>query len=284
MHKNVIPFKSILFFSMLIILISYVWPAHTPFMQYTPPATALKEEQMVKGTWHESFEEKINMWIEEIQQNDPLFTHWEHATWNAYPFGPGSRQWVVILTMKEEEVGYLIVGDFNGLELIEYGFTTEPILSQQVENERINEDFVYLGLVWGRLEDGVLTDLITGERYEHVPYNRKQYYTQGFNAQSIQDVYIFNQSYDAIALYMGEYTIGKAPHHFREQGAYAFYGSIVPHVTGVFNIYAAHRWESSTSKDGNRRPPIHFLGIADLGLRFIALDTLKQFGEVQEID
>jgi hypothetical protein len=287
MFSKLIPFRGILCCGILTLLFSFSPLPSFQLDQYTPAATDILQVHVEEGTWEDHFTAKVEMWIAEIQQKDPLFAHWQQATWKAYPFGPGSRQWVILMTVGHQEVGYLIVGDHDGLELIEYGFTTEGLLSQLVEDERMREHFFYHGLVWGVLENGVIRDLITGEHYDHVSVQEVDVYVKGVSPVVLSDVTTFDQTYDAIALYNGKYTVRQAPASFEPDLEYVYFGSLLPRVTGVFNIFAAHEWQRDAPGSNATLPETeqtYFLAIADMGLRFFPLDTLLQFGEIQAVD
>src|SRR5688500_11601043 len=80
-----------------------------PQLAVTAESSSL-DEYSLSNQWQRAFEEQIEQWISEIANKDTQFAHWLNSTVETYPFGPGQRQWVVIILNQErEEIGYLIV-------------------------------------------------------------------------------------------------------------------------------------------------------------------------------
>lgn len=72
----------------------------------------------------------VEGWIQDLSQHAP-FTVWKGAEYEISPLGPGLHSWLVQLTKKEKELGYLIVSatETQQLTLSEYGVGPSPLFS-----------------------------------------------------------------------------------------------------------------------------------------------------------
>lgn len=77
-----------------------------------------------------NFEDQIHLWIHELS-SQPNFKTWKTAQWTSHPLGPGTHGWVILITNKSEELGYLIVNSTPTGEIIlsEYGNGPTPLYS-----------------------------------------------------------------------------------------------------------------------------------------------------------
>lgn len=82
----------------------------------------------------ELFDGTVNQWITELSEQDE-FTDWQSSTvqWDRQPLGPGLHGWIVIITDRGQELGYLVVtvdpeGNYH---LSEYGHGEYPLFSEQ---------------------------------------------------------------------------------------------------------------------------------------------------------
>ena len=77
------------------------------------------------------FEKAVGQWISELSQQSE-FSDWVGAEWRREPLGPGMHGWIVLLSTKGKEVGYLVVSvDLNGTFILsEYGHGEYPLFSE----------------------------------------------------------------------------------------------------------------------------------------------------------
>jgi hypothetical protein len=89
----------------------------------SPPALPLTE--LFAGT--------VNQWITELSKQKE-FADWQSTTlqWDRQPLGPGLHGWIVIITDRGQELGYLVVSvDPDGnYRLSEYGHGEYPLFSE----------------------------------------------------------------------------------------------------------------------------------------------------------
>ncbi len=97
-----------------------------------------------------SFDEQINLWIQELS-NQPNFKAWKTAQWTSHPLGPGMHGWVILITNKTQELGYLIVNSTPTGKVIlsEYGNGPTPLYSlarlhqSLLQQELVQADLTY---------------------------------------------------------------------------------------------------------------------------------------------
>lgn len=89
--------------------------------QTDPPEPVIDSERL---------NQQIKTWIAELAKQKP-FTVWQSAQYDIYPLGPGTHGWLVLITLNNEEIGYLIVSAApdNQLTLSEYGIGSNPLYS-----------------------------------------------------------------------------------------------------------------------------------------------------------
>ncbi|MDR6549037.1 hypothetical protein [Paenibacillus qinlingensis] len=96
--------------------------------QVKEPNTAVTSTPDMAST--ASFGSTISNWQATLAK-EAGFAGWLNARWNSYPLGPGTHGWVIILSDKGQEVGYMIVHavDSGGFRLTEYGTGPSPLFS-----------------------------------------------------------------------------------------------------------------------------------------------------------
>lgn len=235
--------------------------------------------------WEDKFHQQVQGWIKQISARETSFKTWEVAKWESYPFGPGSKQWIVLILDKGEEIGYLIIGEEeNGeLLLIEYGKNEGAVLSRASEREELAEEgFIYSGLLWAKNEQNVIVDLITNEAYEHVPIEFLKPYWVGEKVEKLQ----FNKNIamaeqDPILFYhpltnnqATEVTL------FDASQSYFFQAELLPQVTALYNVLGIHYWDwNPVTKEQTGM----FVGLSDGGVRFLSLQYLNQVGYFSQV-
>lgn len=241
-------------------------------------------EIKVEHQWEDKFHQQVQGWIKQISAREPNFNTWEAAKWESFPFGPGSKQWIILILDKGEEIGYLIIGEENGeLLLIEYGKSEGAVLSQAVEKEELaEEDFIYSGLLWGKNENNIVVDLITNEAYEHVPIDLVSPYWSGETVKSLQlnQRLSVEEGKDAILFYK-QLTANQETEvtQFEGSHSYFFQTELLPKVTALYNVIGIHYWDwNPVTKDQTGL----FIGLSDEGIRFLSFRYLNQIGHFSE--
>jgi|GEM_PF-5176525 len=250
------------------------------------PSIAVSEERLViqneidqKSTWEERFSERVETWIQEISEKDNRFSAWQGSTWESYPFGPGSKQWIIILKKEQIEVGYLIVGadPESEVALIEYGQMDSPVLQELTSIDSWEDHFFYNGLLWSIDHHGELQDLITGEKYTHVGKEKISPSWSGSAVSALSKVTIKKENdHDPITLYQDQRNLvekqKKAQNElsFAEANASAYFAEIIPQVKGIYGIDSIHYWNGDESPAKNM-----FIGLDDSGIRFFSADYLS---------
>lgn len=117
-----------------------------------------------------SFGSTISQWQSKLAKEQG-FADWQQAKWNSYPLGPGTHGWVIILTNKGQEVGYMIVqvADSGEFRLTEYGTGPSPLFSlttlyrSLVQQELIPSTALYedFALDESIIEDRLYMDTLT---------------------------------------------------------------------------------------------------------------------------
>lgn len=246
----------------------------------------IPHEAQVEQQWEDRFYQQVQGWIKQISAREPNFNTWETAKWESYPFGPGSKQWIILILDRGEEIGYLIIGEENGeLLLIEYGKSEEAVLSRAVEKKELaEEDFIYSGLLWGKNEKNIVVDLITNEAYEHVPIELVIPYWSGEMVKSLQLNHRFSaeEGKEAILFYK-QLKVNKDSSeatHFEASHSYFFQTELLPQVTALYNVLGIHYWDwNPISKDQTGL----FVGLSDEGVRFLSFRYLNQIGHFYEM-
>jgi len=79
----------------------------------------------------ERFDQAVNEWIIQLSKQSE-FKSWGKADWRREPLGPGMHGWIVLLSVKGKEVGYLVVGAKPDGQFIltEYGAGEYPLFSE----------------------------------------------------------------------------------------------------------------------------------------------------------
>lgn len=262
----------------------------------------LKNKQQDQSTvmnWEEQFKQKVEDWIKQISSEDERFRVWHSASWESYPFGPGSRQWIVLITHQEQEVGYLMVGEDHteSLVLIEYGMMDSSTIKDLIDQEKLESHFFYHGLVWATHENSFLTDLITGEHYEHVHLPDVTPFWQGEPVHKLAKVVLSDQMVTEPILHyppsadqvLYDSTLGEHEHTAKQKEALmqelqlkrdSFFSSqILPGVRGLYSIDSIHTWETIDSFQRTL-----YIGLKDSGIRFFSLDYLIQLKDATFIE
>lgn len=82
-------------------------------------------QAFAEENWEQLFNKQIKAWINELSQNDPLFSSWSKSTYTTEALGPNSKQWLVTLFIKDRRVGYMIIAEQeekpHRFLLMEYG-------------------------------------------------------------------------------------------------------------------------------------------------------------------
>jgi hypothetical protein len=246
----------------------------------------VQPEVKKENQWEDKFHQQVQGWIKQISARESSFKTWETAKWESYPFGPGSKQWIVLILDKGEEIGYLIIGEEeNGeLLLIEYGKNEDAILSRVSEREDLaGNGFIYSGLLWAKNEKNVIVDLITNEAYEHVPIESLTPYWLGEKVEKLQlnQKVAIDVEKEPILFYSQLTTTkDKETTLFDASQSYFFQTELLPQVTALYNVLGIHYW------DWNPATKEHtglFVGLSDEGVRFLSLQYLNHIGHFSEV-
>jgi hypothetical protein len=257
----------------------------------------LSNEKDSKGDtdWTGLFVKQVDKWLAEISKTDSRFKHWSTVKWESYPFGPGSKQWMVILLRDNQEIGYLIVG-VNASEqliLIEYGQSEHVSLLHVIQDE--TTPFIYSGLLWAVVDEGMLVDIITRERYEHVDLKEVEPYWSGESVQKINQFYtcLGELDVDSAIVHYGnklnnkkigsnklqdtqDKSINKLISIQRDttkKNQPLFYkAEILPKVRGLYQVESIHTW--ATLGKNRELDETYYFGLRDGGLRFLSYKYL----------
>jgi hypothetical protein len=239
-----------------------------------PKTTAVES-----SSWEVTFQKQVEHWIKQISQEESMFIEWTKHEWESYPFGPGSKQWIVLILDQGKEIGYLMIGEAESgkLQLIEYGKSEQSVLSQVIVENKIDEAFVYGGLLWAQRENNVLVDLLTYEAYEHVSAESFTPSWLGVQVNQLDSSYFFAQKKEREPI--GYYKSSPAEpvsittlSQFELTQSYFYQAEIIPQVTALYNIIGLHHWDSETET------PNSFIGIQDEGIRYLSHRYLVQMG------
>jgi hypothetical protein len=233
----------------------------------------------VQNQWEVTFQEQVKHWIHQISEQEALFKAWKNQEWESYPFGPGSKQWIVLILDQGKEIGYLMIGQTeNGeLQLIEYGKSDQSVLSKVIAEDKLVEDFVYGGLLWAEKEKNVLVDLLTYEAYEHVSLES---FTPSWLGEQVQlldgrQIFSHKKEREPIVYYTSspsEPVSLRETRQLETSKSYFYQAEILPQVTALYNVIGLHLWDSDTETSSS------FVGIQDEGVRFLSYRYLDQMG------
>ncbi|WP_202076656.1 hypothetical protein [Caldalkalibacillus salinus] len=276
-------------------------------------APFIQDTHTVQGPWEDRFEQQVKEWIDQIAHQDEQFTSWKQANWDSYPMGPGSRQWVVLLVNKGQEVGYLIVGqaddDHHEFVLMEYGQQYQQSLQGWLEEPyESSGPILYAGLFWGYEVDNVLHDFFTHEAYEHIETDIVVDKPKGAKVDLLQKVHRVDKDQGtSMAKISGSVSdINGSPmdevdkedlsqhdiHHTVTDAA-IFDATIntvtyldtyiLPQVRAIYDVVGFHVWEKGTPhldqgpthlKERTEQPMTLFVGLEDAGIRYLGLQYL----------
>lgn len=248
----------------------------------------IQEEISVDKPWEKAFDQQIKTWMKEISAKESQFQEWMNATYETYPFGPGSKQWVVIVLKNNQEIGYFIVGQASDqpiFELIEYGQSEWSVLSTELRNNPVflAEDFFYHGLLLAKKEDNTLVDLLTQEKYDHVSLEKVKPFWSGEMVNLLhreQDFVDDPKKEPVVFITSADQTESLNPIQFQEAHQYFYRAKILPDVTGLYKVSSIHYWQ------GMDHPPQHsklFIGLEDEGTRYLSYQYLEQLGSFSEM-
>lgn len=246
----------------------------------------IEHEVKQRVQWEDKFHLQVQGWIKQISARESSFKTWETAKWESYPFGPGSKQWIVLILDKGEEIGYLIIGEEeNGeLLLIEYGRNEDAVLSSVSERDDLaGNDFIYSGLLWAKNEKNVIVDLITNEAYEHVPIELLTPYWLGEKVEKLQlkQKLAIDVEKEPILFYSQLTTTQvKEAAQFDASKSYFFQTELLPQVTALYNVLGVHYWDWNPV---TKEPTGLFVGLSDEGVRFLSLQYLNHIGHFSEV-
>jgi hypothetical protein len=250
------------------------------------------EQKQTPQTWQEEFEDKIDHWISQISKQDTQFSDWKDSTWESYPFGPGSRKWIVVIERDQYEIGYIILEEARSgnLNLIEYGKMEDPIFSKVIKDmENQEKDFIYSGLFLAEKKGEVLVDLITGESYDHVPVEKVKTFWVAEDVSDLERAYrLIQTEEEPITQYTED--IGKENGNqdtlentqkniqsmIDDKASYSYQATIVENVKALYKVLSVHQWNRSNTNDYSSAPEVLFVGIEDNGIRYLSADYLFQ--------
>jgi hypothetical protein len=230
--------------------------------------------------WEETFQEQVDHWIKQISQQEAMFEEWAKQEWESYPFGPGSKQWIVLILDQGKEIGYLMIGESESgdLQLIEYGKSDQSVLSQAISENKVNEEFVYSGLLLAVKENNVLVDLLTYEAYEHVSLESFIPFWLGEQVQLLDErqFFVHKKEREPIVHFKSstsEPVSIATSSQFESTQSYFYQAEIIPQVTALYNIIGLHHWDSEKETTSTS-----FIGIQDEGTRYLSYRYLDQMG------
>lgn len=242
-----------------------------------------------EANWEYKFHQQINQWIHEIGRNDSQFEAWLKARFTTHPLGPGSRQWVVLIYDETQEIGYLImeqIGDEPRFALIEYGKSDQAVLSKILaEEERtyfFKEHFFYHGLIWAKVEDNGLVDLITLETYEHVPLEQVVPFWKGEEVGQLlrEKKMMVHDAHPLLFLADALKNPNKiSPANLLEAEHYFFQARLLPGVTGLYHVVGVHTWSDVSTESEHL-----FIGLEDEGIRYFSAAYLDHLGTFERIE
>lgn len=268
---------------------SFVFPP----LGTSPKAVSEQELNVNEQHWEKKFHQQINLWISEIGHKGSQFEDWLKARYETYPLGPGSRQWVVLIYDQHQEIGYLIMEQTNDeprFSLIEYGKSEPAILSKEIQEKELQGEenlletsFFYHGLLWAKVEDNCLVDLITLEKYEHVPLENVEPSWKGEEVSHLLLEKKMNLHHAHPILFLADARGNPnkiSPVNLKETEHYFFQARLLPNVTGLYHVVAVHTWSDLE----NSNPKHFFIGLEDEGIRFFSSAYLEELGTFERIE
>lgn len=232
-----------------------------------------------EDSWEATFQEQVEHWITQISEQEAMFESWTNQEWESYPFGPGSRQWIVLILDEGKEMGYLMVGEAESgeLQLIEYGKSDQSVLSQVIAENKLDEKFVYSGLLWAVKEKNVLVDLLTYEAYEHVSLDSFTPSWLGEEVQLLDEEQFLAQKKEKEPIVYYTSTPSESVSltklsQLEASQSYFYQAEILPQVTALYTILGMHHWDTEDEKSSS------FIGLQDEGVRFLSYRYLDQMG------
>lgn len=249
-----------------------------------------RSESTSPSPWSVKRQETIEGWIEQIASKDASFANWQGASFDVQPVGPGLQEWIVIVTQKKQEVGYLIIAMDQNEEfvLIEYGKGLEQIWGasghhQDLALQEFGPRFsiVYSGLFIGATDENQsgLYNYVTGENYEHVQLAELQPYWHGEKVEKLQQsVRSASLSADPIVFYGEQYEEADS---FEAAHSYMFVAKLIPRVTALYEVYGWHQWTEGTFSSMDEQSL--YIGLVDEGLRYFSSSYLKKIGVFNQI-
>jgi hypothetical protein len=249
-------------------------------------------QQQEHQTWQEEFEDKIDHWISQISKQDSQFSDWEDSTWESYPFGPGSRKWIVVIERNQLEIGYIIIEEAHSgnLNLIEYGKMEDPIFSKVARDlENQEKYFIYSGLFLAEKKGEVLVDLITGESYDHVLVEEVKPFWVAEDVSDLERTYrLLETEEEPITKYTEETgkengiqdtldtTQTNIQFMINDKDSYSYQATIIENVRALYKVLSVHHWNRSNISDYSSEPEVLFVGIEDNGIRYLSAAYLYQ--------
>jgi hypothetical protein len=271
--------KSVMISCILVLLLSF------PSFVVSESSSSVQKQTTAQDSesWEVKFQEQVDHWIQQISQQEELFKEWTKQEWESYPFGPGSKQWIVLILDQGKEKGYLMIGQSESgeLQLIEYGKSDQSVLSEVVSESKVDEEFVYSGLLVAVKNNDVLVDLLTYEAYEHVSLESFTPFWLGEHVQLLEDSQFFAHKKEREPIVHFTSTTSEpvsitALSQFESTQSYYYQAEIIPQVTALYNIIALHHWDSEKEMNS-------FVGIQDEGIRYLSYRYLDQMGSFSVI-
>ncbi|MFM1653040.1 hypothetical protein ACI7RC_13175 [Brevibacillus sp. B_LB10_24] len=126
--------------------------------------------------WSQQFQQQVQHWISDLAAKDKQFKTWQDAKPTVQALGPGSHQWLITLSAKGKNVGYLVVaeapeskGNLAKFVLLEYGLGEFILFDDAFAPQNIAAEPVYDGFssYWRVAQHGgdLYVNAKTGERY-----------------------------------------------------------------------------------------------------------------------
>ncbi|MGD8191601.1 hypothetical protein ACQCN2_16595 [Brevibacillus ginsengisoli] len=137
------------------------------------PASVSAEEK----TWTVAFSQQINVWIKELSTADHQFDDWKGAKTSVQTLGPNSMQWLVTLSARDKQVGYMVVAEEKQRKeqqspqfvLMEYGLGEFVLFNDTIAPRQKGALPIYDGFAsyWKFDQNGLpqYVDAKTGEHY-----------------------------------------------------------------------------------------------------------------------
>ncbi|GAA0350687.1 hypothetical protein [Bacillus horti] len=259
-------------------------------------------KQAASTNWSNKLHDFTQEVIREIASQDTSFEEWAQATFTIHTVGPGSKQWLALVSQNGQEVGYLIVGlnEQEEFVLVEYGTGFEYILNSDTFGEKHSPEqpmtqepqptMIYSGLFMGQEFQGSPQNFLTGEVYEHVDLSLVQ---PSWAGQKVQKLLNHTEAKtlaaDPIVYYGSSHEIAT---ELEESHSYMYVAELLPQVTALYTVQGWHNWSIAPSSDKTAQTDeisIQDEGVyvaleEDEGTRYLALSYLKEQGSFQIIE